>query len=456
MIPLEQINFEPTRLKRQIGIIHQWEELGSKNTLLASTGFGKTVTGILAIRRNVKTNPTYKNTIVIVPTVYLEEQWNQKIAEHGLEDHVRVIIINSLLIETTHQKLSATLLILDEIHKYVATEFKKVYDCVIYNKILGLTATLDFEDDRFRIIQDRCPVFETVTIQECLTNKWVNNFTIYTLPVELTKKEKEVYRKFTSSFNNSMAFFGYNFDMMMKCLNHNLAKAYATSINKDPKVVFITALNGTKAVKERKNVLYNAENKFEIIKELDKKFLDSKTIFFSQTSESADRIAQDTFSCKSYHTNISTIILDKKTHLKVGESVKVNKKTMYYVHGIPQSKIDSKLYYKVSGDKQRESVMTEFMSGKILKLSTAMMLDVGADIPDIENTIIEAGTSKALQDVQRRGRGIRYVENKIARNIQLYVQDEANDFKSQEKKWLTQRLENIPNVVDVTSVSEII
>ena len=242
----------------------------------------------------------------------------------------------------------------------------------------------------------------------------------------------------------------------MKCLNHNLAKAYATSINKDPKVVFITALNGTKAVKERKNVLYNAENKFEIIKELDKKFLDSKTIFFSQTSESADRIAQDTFSCKSYHTNISTIILDKKTHLKVGESVKVNKKTMYYVHGIPQSKIDSKLYYKVSGDKQRESVMTEFMSGKILKLSTAMMLDVGADIPDIENTIIVAGTSKALQDVQRRGRGIRYVENKIARNIQLYVQDEANDFKSQEKKWLTQRLENIPNVVDVTSVSEII
>jgi len=106
MIPLEQINFEPTRLKRQIGIIHKWEELGSKNTLLASTGFGKTVTGILAIRRNVKTNPTYKNTIVIVPTVYLEEQWNQKIAEHGLEDHVRVIIINSLLIETTHQKLS--------------------------------------------------------------------------------------------------------------------------------------------------------------------------------------------------------------------------------------------------------------------------------------------------------------------------------------------------------------
>ena len=65
-------------------------------------------------------------------------------------------------------------------------------------------------------------------------------------------------------------------------------------------------------------------------------------------------------------------------------------------------------------------------------------------------TIVAAGSSKARQDIQRRGRGLRKTDNaKLAINIQLYIPD------SQEFKWTRSRLYSIPNVKWVADIDEI-
>jgi len=270
----------------------------------------------------------------------------------------------------------------------------------------------------------------------------------------LTLKERLTYNNYNDKAMYYQSLFGYDYAMMMKCLNKDIATAYARSINSEPDKIHLAAINGNKFVRLRKELLYNAENKYEIVKQINERFGNTKTLYFSQTSKSADRITELIPSCKSYHSNLNTIIIDKENGEQVGQIItnKKSKTKLYYINGVPQSKLNSKIYKRVSKDKQLETIMKDYIDNKFTNLSTAIMLDVGADIPDIETTVIHSATSKALQDIQRRGRGIRKFEDKIARNIQIYVEG------TQDEKWLKSRLKLIPQkyIVSVRSVLDIV
>ena len=74
--------------------------------------------------------------------------------------NARVEIINTVI------KLNWTcdLLVLDEIHLMAADTFSKIFDCVSYKNILGLTATFERLDGKEVLISKYAPVCDTIDI----------------------------------------------------------------------------------------------------------------------------------------------------------------------------------------------------------------------------------------------------------------------------------------------------
>ena len=76
--------------------------------------------------------------LVVVPTQVLKNQWIEQIDERGLGLNVRVEIINTVV----KYDWSCDLLVLDEVHMFVADTFYKIFERVSYKFILGLTGTM--------------------------------------------------------------------------------------------------------------------------------------------------------------------------------------------------------------------------------------------------------------------------------------------------------------------------
>ena len=66
-------------------------------------------------------------------------------------------------------------------------------------------------------------------------------------------------------------------------------------------------------------------------------------------------------------------------------------------------------------------------------ISSVKALNVGFNVPDCSLGICAAGSSKALDNIQRRGRTVRLQEGKTAIYVNLYVKG------SQEVKWVRKR-----------------
>lgn len=86
-------------------------------------------------------------------------------------------MINNARVEIIHSavKLNWTcdLLIIDEIHLAPSNTFSKIFECVNYMNILGLTGTLERLDGKEVLIKQYAPVCDTVEIEEAEQNGWV-------------------------------------------------------------------------------------------------------------------------------------------------------------------------------------------------------------------------------------------------------------------------------------------
>src|SRR5690606_25442833 len=97
---------------------------------------------------------------------------------------IDVYIINSAV---NLESQDCTLLILDEIHKYLSSTFRNVFKVFRYKYILGLTASIDWTDPRTRILDKLCPVIYTIPMEECLRNGWVAPYVVYNVGVEMSE-----------------------------------------------------------------------------------------------------------------------------------------------------------------------------------------------------------------------------------------------------------------------------
>lgn len=396
------MKIDKNKLARQEEIISKWKANKAKGTLEACTGFGKTFVGALVIQEMNQKNPE-RSTIVVVPSSYLKKQWEDKVKEFKLLN-VEVIIVNTAI----KRQLTCDLMVLDEIHNYAAASFKKVFRTVTYKFILGLTATMERLDGREILIRSKCPVIDTVTLEEALDKGYVSDFRVFNLGIELDDVDRATYKKIGDNFYKYFSMFGHDFDTAMRCLSDPAFRTlYAERMGWTPEETMMFAVQFQRNMSERKKFLYYASSKVDMAVKLIKTF-EVPTITFSQSTEFCDIIEKrEPKLCVTYHSKMKA--------------------------------------------KEKKAALAKFKDGrsKTRVINTAKSLDEGFDIPSIVMAIICSGTSSFKQDLQRTGRAIRMAEGKLGLIVNLYIKN------TQDEKWLRARQIKTTNVVHVNSVEEI-
>jgi superfamily II DNA or RNA helicase len=369
------------RTARQIAGLRKWRESNFCGIAEYPTGFGKTYTAIMAIQGMVP-RAGITSCLVVVPTLELKSQWEVELKKHKLS-FVKVMVINSA-IKHFHD---VDMLVLDEIHRYAAESFRNIFHKVDSKYILGLTATLEREDGFHEVILEYLTVFDQISVDEALDNNWIAPYIVYNIPVNLSAEEQIEYNKANNAFRHFAAKLGHGANAFQN------ANSYLKSSDK--------ALQGQagayyNAMRKRKNICQNNENKISATKQIIDIFPERNGLIFSATTEFAENLQNELGDiCMTFHSKIK--------------------------------RKDQELIVKKFKDKRT----------KIRFLSSVQALNEGFNVPDCSLAIIAGSTSTKRTFIQQLGRVVRKQPDKEAIIINLYTPG------SQEEVWMRKRLEGI-------------
>lgn len=458
----EMILPETGRTKRQLLGGRKWILAGGEGTIEWPTGVGKTniaLSLIEVMRRDEKD----RTVLATVPTIQLKTQWEEVLTARGLHHNAAVEVINSLVKRKTPLKVD--MLILDEIHRYAAKTFSKVFGVVDYEFILGLTATLKRLDKKHKILEVYCPIVDSMSLWEARKNHYLAEFREYNLGIEMTDEEREVYRDLASKEGYGLDKFHRDFELMMKCsifginpsrkenpvdgrtyyldplvvqhsrtLGWNGNTAYEAwqvmESNKTaprgqkrslwgrddhpyhPRKLYIAAINGMRANRQMKAFITNSPGKRVVVTEL-LKLIRLKTIVFGESIEQAELIKEE-----------------------------VGRRAVLY-HSKMTAKEKREAMKKLMGNNTTEIVLT------------ARSLDQGFDWPSCQLGITDSRTSSTTQHTQRLGRVVRLFvmedgTEKTGIFINVYIKD------TKDYKWLIKSLGPNSLVIWVDDIESIL
>ena len=365
------------RTERQAIGVQKWVDNKLRGSFVYCTGFGKTRTAIMCIKRFLKKNPG-RRILIVVPTETLQQQWIQTLAENGLFLECEVKIINSVV----QHEWVCDMLVLDECHKYASDMFGKVFIKVQYKIILGLTATMERLDGKDSYIKKYCPIVDRIDVSEATARGWLSPYREYKVLVEVDNLSE--YLELNQEFYEHFSFFDHDFALAMKCATDwharsELAKQKCRLTNDQEsfkainKQVLVHAMGFNRTLQARKAFIHNHPKKIELTNLILEHRQDKKCITFSPS-------------------------------IKVAEQIKYG-----FVMHSKQTK------------KKRALTMEEFIPMKTGVLNTSKALDEGADIPGLSVAVILSNTSSTTQKTQRLGRVIRKAENKVAEIFTLVL-----------------------------------
>ena len=377
-----------TRTERQQEAAKKWTNAKGRGTIIAPTGSGKTRIALMTIKGLIKKYP-YLRVLVVVPTTTLKNQWLQQVNEWGFDFNVEIEVINTIV----KHSYTCDYLILDEIHRFNSDLFKEVFNCVKYKLILGLTATFERLDGKEKIAAQYCPVIEEITKMECLANGWISDYKEYQVLLEVGNISE--YKEMNKEFIRYFEFFNYDFSKATKCcgkdgwkyklqLRDEMYKGNDESKKKEMlQLITINSMGLMRVVQRRKAFINNHPKKVEIARKIMEARKDLKIITFSNNVKMAEAIQNG--------ENVYTGRLSKK---------------------------------------RSETMIEDFLTGKITQLNSCAKLDAGFDDPEVSVAIILGTDSSEIKAIQRRGRAVRAAENKNAEIFYLVIKDTV------EQKWV--------------------
>ena len=390
-----------TRTERQQEAIRKWIAKKGRGTVVGATGFGKTRVGLMTIKALLKKYPQFR-ILVVVPTETLQKQWLGHVDEWGFQFNVEVVIINTAV----KHSWNCDMLIIDECHRCGADEFSKIFNCVKYKLILGLTATIERLDGKHVLIEKYCPVVDNISTIECLVNGWISEYKEYQVLIEVD--DIDSYKALQKQWLQHFEFFEYDFSLAMSMCNKDGWKnklAYRDRLyrgnDESMKKQILANINYHSAgfirtMTARKAFINNHPKKIEIARKIMEARSDSKILTFSNNVPMAEAI-------------------------EGGQNV-----------------------YTGKTSKKKGRVMVEdFTSGKIKTLHSCKKLDEGFDVPDASVAIILGFDSSETKSTQRRGRVVRKYENKTAEIFYIVIKD------TQEEKWFKTAHTNTTNYLTI-------
>lgn len=450
---------------------------------------GKTLVPIGLIQSMNQRFPE-RNTIVVVPTTKLKQDWEREEIVDGEYGHIKEYKLTNIQVTVVNTYVKyhwdCYLLICDEVHHY-ANEKSKTFSTVLkrtnYRYMLGLTATLNDRERKF-LLSFGVPIIDTITPYEAEKNGWIAKSVIYNLGLELNEDDRIYYDKLHKMFNGAFAKFEHNFHLAQAC---RMGKTTSYTIDDvtmngqewrewyagqrmwtgenehqwSPTNIAKYAQWFGQSMQERKNYLHNHPIKLSAVKEIIEKFKTS-TIIFSNSQSFAEDVTKIIGRRKSvtYHSNLPTEVRDKETGVTIARSEKVKKITKYhdFSDGSLYSYKDLKAKYshikldRVGKSRMRDEAIRKFQDKEndVKVLSTVRALDEGFDVREIKVAIMAAYYSTPRQDIQRRGRASRYQPGKLALIVNLYIKD-----TQEENGWLRYKQEGTKSINWVDSVAQI-
>ena len=243
------------KLERQKEVIIKWIKNGYIGILQSVTGFGKTYVAILSIKHILEKRSNAK-IIVVVPTLYLKNQWLNLLKEHKLP-LIEVLVINT----ASKTVIECDYLIVDEIHTAGSNFFINLFDTIKYKAFLGLTATLERSDGRHNLLLEKAPVIDCIDLEEALREGYISNYKIYNLPVKLSPDELLNYNKIQKSYLYYEHLLGGKFDAWQEANTRLKSKVYTTEEKRE-------ALMFLKLVNQRKSALHDSKSKLTLTKKI--------------------------------------------------------------------------------------------------------------------------------------------------------------------------------------------
>lgn len=384
------INFENLREWQKKSYM-KWIMNKHTGILLGCTGSGKSIAALYCIQ-HVKVQ-----TIIIVPTIALMNQWREEIVKHfnipsesvGLigdgnnsHKHITIAVINSV---RDMDLTEFDMIVLDEAHRYGSIENIQPLMNNEFKYKLGLTATLKRADgkdaDLERLIGN---VVYTYTTEDAVKDGVLSEFSIVNVGIDLSEFDLSNYKAYTKIIDSDG--FGDMYNVMRDSSNPN----------------FVKACRAVRATAKRKAIISNAEGKIDALVRIIKENKDKKIIVFNETIKMAEKemkiLKDEGFECEIYHS---------KT--------------------------------------KKQEAIERFRNNEVRILISVKSLNEGLDVKDVDVMIRVAGTNQDRDTIQRLGRGLRVVDGKeCAIYYQIYCKDTL-------EKWQITKNTNI-----IKSASEIV
>jgi len=411
-VPLSVIN--KTKYVLQLRAVISWVKAGARGTILLPTATGKSFVALLAIKKMHNRFGTDKTTIIIVPDSNLKEQWEGIVRSLELPN-VKVYVINTVALYG--YKYKCDLLVVDEVHETPSMKFRQIFTNVTYDWLMCLTATIKRLDGLEKVVMEIAPICFERTQKMAIEKGWISTPTVLNVPIFMTRDEEESLKSLSKKVGYYMKKFG-DFKLMQMCISISRARDYALQRypGDDPdekaKEIQVWAIQGDRAVRNRKEYLYNCKHKIDATVRLLELFK-VKSIVFSQSIKFADTIdSRMGDECVVYHSQIKS----GKRQFKKNKSFKTESGAVNYAvkhkHNTP-TKVGDEWVVEwftskaVTGNTISKDNILKYVNGKKRVISTARGLDKGFDCDTIMMGIDAARTRSSIAQTQRLGRIVR-------------------------------------------------
>ncbi|HVX01788.1 MAG TPA: DEAD/DEAH box helicase [Nitrososphaera sp.] len=385
----------------QVRAVEAWMSNGQRGSLIYGSGTGKTEIAFECARQAAKcSGKPHFNILVVVPRIVLIEQNYRRLVKYGIpkerigryfaeQKEIREITLTtyySMKNDAFSLARDADMIIFDEVHlaSSTARAFSKVFEVISKKEnsgraksLLGLTATIDEGDPRNLAIMAIIPPVRKYLIKDAVRDGRLARPIIIPSRVTLTEKEQETYDMYTAKIRRiSARLKRYDFQGMMELLKAGgfpswQARAWLLNVRK------------------RKALLAMADNKISKAAELiaEKHRNKRRVMVFSETLESVRKLRQ-----VLADQGIRSVIIDGS---------------------MPSFK--------------RQRILSQWGTN-FYPLLSVHTLEIGYDVPEVDEEIILASTSNMNQVVQRIGRVLRKIQGKEHALIHLvYVADTKDD-----------------------------
>lgn len=448
-----------TKDKRQIGIINDWRiKFNHIGGVVASTGFGKTTGIALRAIQLIK----LKSIIFVVPTLKLQEDTKELFKKFNIQGEV--LVINTASKNTN--KYKCDLLVIDEADRAVAETFINIFNTITYKKLLWLTATIERTDGRHELLLNKAPIVDTVSLKECVKNKWTESIDSFKVPVQLTSEERSIYNKLNEKIEDLKTELGGK---------NPMNEATDAIMYLDRKKWVVSKNKGIPTFRSEIKKWFNLDPKYNINKEKSKfrkdeilkirraltrkgfkSTIKSYNIFIELlyiVPEKDHTIFVRAITAKKYLTQIrkrKDLLYNAENKFnKTLELVEENKDKYKFVIGqkisfledlrdaLPEK--DTGIYHSKLKKKEKDFFFRKFNDGRtrMKTLISAKSLVAGVDIPRLEVVIVSSYTSSKRDATQLMGRISRLYPNKKPKLYYLYCENTI-----EETSWLQNILKN--------------